>query len=347
MGGIFDLPSLRDRYSELDKRSQDPGLWDDREQAQALLRERANLESQIAGYDQIAEALAELPLYLDMVESEEDEAMIEFESAVSALELRVEDLQVRRMLSGEYDLNNVIVTIRPGAGGTESQDWGDMLLRMYLRWAERRDLKSRIIEYQPGEGAGLKSATIAIDGEYAYGYMRAETGVHRLVRISPFDNASRRHTSFCSVYAFPEIDDTIDVEINDEDLRIDTYRASGAGGQHVNKTDSAVRLTHAPSGIVVSCQNERSQHKNKATAMKVLRARLYEYERQKQDERMASIGPAKQDNAFGSQIRSYVLHPYQMVKDLRTGVEIGNTAAVLDGDIDKFIKAYLMQSSSA
>jgi len=199
LGGIFDLPSLRDRYSELDKRSQDPGLWDDREQAQALLRERANLESQIAGYDQIAEALAELPLYLDMVESEEDEAMIEFESAVSALELRVEDLQVRRMLSGEYDLNNVIVTIRPGAGGTESQDWGDMLLRMYLRWAERRDLKSRIIEYQPGEGAGLKSATIAIDGEYAYGYMRAETGVHRLVRISPFDNASRRHTSFCSV----------------------------------------------------------------------------------------------------------------------------------------------------
>ena len=255
-------------------------------------------------------------------------------------------MQVERMLSGPYDRNNAIVTIRPGAGGTESQDWAEMLLRMYLRWAERRGLKTRVLEYTPGEGAGIKSATFSVEGEYAYGLMRAESGIHRLVRISPFDNAARRHTSFASVYAFPEIDDTIQVDIDEEDLRIDTFRASGAGGQHVNKTDSAVRITHLPSGIVVSCQNERSQHKNKATAMKILRSRLYELERQKQEEKLASIGPAKQDAAFGSQIRSYVLHPYRLVKDLRTGLEVGNADAVLDGDIDRFINAYLVQAST-
>jgi peptide chain release factor 2 len=285
-------------------------------------------------------------VYFEMAGEGDADAKTELERILKSLDTRVEDLQVRLMLSEEYDLSNALVTIRPGAGGTESQDWAEMLLRMYLMWAERRGFKTKLLDYTPGEGAGIKTATFSLEGEYAYGYMRAETGVHRLVRISPFDNAGRRHTSFSSVYAFPEIDDEIEVNINDDDLRIDTYRSSGAGGQHVNKTDSAVRLTHLPTGIVVACQNERSQHKNKAQAMKVLRARIYELERQKQEERFAEIGPSKQDAAFGSQIRSYVLQPYRMVKDLRTGVEMGNTEAVLNGHIDAFIKAYLMQTSS-
>ena len=285
--------------------------------------------------------VSDLEVYLEMAESGDREAAAEFERLAEAIDRDLSAVEFRSMLSGEYDANNAIVTVRPGAGGTESQDWGDMLLRMYLRWAERREFKTRVLEYTPGEGAGLKSATLVVEGAYAYGYMTAESGIHRLVRISPFDNAARRHTSFASVYVFPEIDDTIEVEIEDDDLRVDTYRASGAGGQHVNKTDSAVRLTHNPTGIVVTCQNERSQHKNKAMAMKILRARLYEHERKKQEERMAEIGPAKQDAAFGNQIRSYVLHPYRMVKDMRTGVETGNADAVLDGDIDRFIEAYL------
>ena len=284
---------------------------------------------------------------MELAESGDEDAAGELATEIPRLENKVAEVQLRRMLSGEYDRSNAIVTIRPGAGGTESQDWAEMLLRMYLRWCERREFKVQILEFTPGEGAGMKSATINVEGEYAYGYLRAETGIHRLVRISPFDNAARRHTSFASVYPFPEIDDDIDVDIRDEDLRVDTYRASGAGGQHVNKTDSAVRLTHAPTGIVVSCQNERSQHKNKSMAMKILRARIYEHERLKHEEKMASIGPEKQDVAFGSQIRSYILHPYRLVKDLRTGVEMGNADAVLDGDIDKFIQAYLMESSGA
>ncbi len=308
-----------------------------------MLRERSAVEASIDGYEKLAAGMDDLTVYLEMAESGDDEAGGEFTRLIEETERRVVEMEFRRMLSGEYDGSNAIVNIRPGAGGTESQDWGDMLLRMYLKWAERRGFASKIVEYSPGEGAGLKAATFTIEGEYAYGYMSAESGIHRLVRISPFDNAKRRHTSFASVYVFPEIDDTIEVEIEDDDLRIDTFRASGAGGQHVNKTDSAVRLTHAPTGIVVTCQNERSQHKNKATAMKILRARIYEHERQKQEERMAEIGPAKQDAAFGSQIRSYVLHPYRLVKDLRTGLEVGNADGVLDGDIDGFIQSYLMQ----
>ena len=321
-------------------------MWDDPERAEKILRERSHVEAQIRDYRELAGAIADLPVYLEMAEEGDEEAATEFETSISQLEERVDRMQVERMLSGPYDRNNAIVTIRPGAGGTESQDWAEMLLRMYLRWAERRGLKTRVLEYTPGEGAGIKSATFSVEGEYAYGLMRAESGIHRLVRISPFDNAARRHTSFASVYAFPEIDDTIQVDIDEEDLRIDTFRASGAGGQHVNKTDSAVRITHLPSGIVVSCQNVRSQHKNEATAMKILRSRLYELERQKQEEKLASIGPAKQDAAFGSQIRSYVLHPYRLVKDLRTGLEVGNADAVLDGDIDRFINAYLVQAST-
>jgi len=274
----------------------------------------------------------------------DQDAAGELTTLFSKAEAGADEAELRRMLSGEYDASNAIVGIHPGAGGTESQDFGDMLLRMYLRWAERRGYKTEIIEYTPGDGAGLKTATFTIQGEYAYGYMSAGAGIHRLVRISPFDSAKRRHTSFCAVHVSPEIDDDIVVDIDDDDLRVDTYRSSGAGGQHVNKTDSAVRLTHLPSGLVVACQNERSQHKNKATAMKILRARLYELECRKQKEKLDSIGPAKMENAFGSQIRNYVLHPYRLVKDTRTGVEKGNADAVLDGDIDDFIRAYLMSS---
>jgi peptide chain release factor 2 len=310
-----------------------------------VLRERSQIESSVREMEKLRESVADLAVYLEMAGEGDDEAAGEFGRLVDGVEQRAADLQVKRMLSGEYDANNAIVTIRPGAGGTESQDWAEILLRMYLRWAERKGFKTEILDIAPGDGAGIKTVTLSMEGQYAYGFMRAESGIHRLVRISPFDNAGRRHTSFASVYAFPEIDDTISIEIDEADLRIDTYRSSGAGGQHVNKTDSAVRLTHLPTGIVVACQNERSQHKNKATAMKVLRARLYELEREKQEEKMAKIGPEKREAKFGSQIRSYVLQPYQLVKDLRTGIEVGNVTSVLDGDIDQFIQAYLMKSS--
>jgi peptide chain release factor 2 len=311
------------------------------------LRERSQVEGVVREVESLTEAVADLGVYLEMATGGDDEAAAEFARLVDAVDQRAADLQVRRMLSGEYDANNAIVTIRPGAGGTESQDWAEMLLRMYLRWAEKKGFKTDILEIAPGEGAGIKTVTFSVEGQYAYGYLRAESGIHRLVRISPFDNAGRRHTSFASVYAIPEIDDTIEIEIDETELRIDTYRSSGAGGQHVNKTDSAVRLTHLPTGIVVACQNERSQHKNKATAMKILRARLYELEREKQEERMAKIGPEKREAKFGSQIRSYVLQPYRLVKDLRTGIDVGNVDAVLDGAIDLFINAYLMKTSEA
>jgi len=250
------------------------------------------------------------------------------------------------MLGGEHDRANAIVTIHPGAGGTESQDWAEMLMRLYLKWAERRGFKREILDQQPGEEAGIKSVTITISGEYAYGLLLAEAGVHRLVRISPFDQAARRHTSFASLFVWPELEDDVEIEIEEKDLRVDTYRSSGAGGQHVNVTDSAVRLTHLPTGIVVSCQNERSQHKNRAQAMRVLKARLYDLKIREQQEKLDQLGGEKKDIAFGSQIRSYVLHPYQMVKDHRTKVEVGDVNRVLDGDIDVFIKTYLMQKAS-
>ena len=253
--------------------------------------------------------------------------------------------EIRTMLSGELDRKNAIVTIHPGAGGTESQDWAEMLLRMYLRWTERRGFKREVIDLQPGDEAGIKSATFTVTGDYAYGLLTAEAGIHRLVRISPFDQAARRHTSFASLYVWPALTDDIDVEIADKDIRIDTFRSSGAGGQHVNVTDSAVRLTHLPSGIVVSCQNERSQHKNRASAMKVLKARLYDQRLKEQQAKLDQLGGEKKDIAFGSQIRSYVLHPYQMVKDHRTKFQTGDVNRVLDGDLDEFIKAYLMKKA--
>jgi len=262
------------------------------------------------------------------------------------LAAEVEAAEIKKMLGGEHDHSSAILSVHPGAGGTESQDWAEMLLRTYLRWSERRGFSRDIIDYQPGDEAGIKSATITVNGDYAYGLLLAEAGVHRLVRISPFDQASRRHTSFASVFVWPELPDDVEVEVEDKDLRIDTYRSSGAGGQHVNVTDSAVRITHLPTNIVVSCQNERSQHRNRDSAMKVLRARLYDLKLQEQRERLEKIGGEKKDIAFGSQIRSYVLHPYQMVKDHRTKVEVGNVERVLDGDLDFFIKRYLMQKAS-
>jgi peptide chain release factor 2 len=255
-------------------------------------------------------------------------------------------MEFARMLSGDHDVNNAIVSINAGAGGTEAQDWAEMLLRMYLRWCERKGFKAEITDYQPGDEAGAKGVTFTVTGDYAYGYLKAEKGIHRLVRISPFDSNARRHTSFCSVFVFPELDDDVDVEILDKDLKVDTYRASGAGGQHINKTDSAIRITHLPTGVVVSCQNERSQHKNRATAMKQLKARLYELEMEKKESEAEALGGEKKEIAWGSQIRSYVLHPYRMVKDHRTGYEVGNADGVLDGDLDDFIEAYLLQYSA-
>ena len=270
----------------------------------------------------------------------------EFAQGLEALDQEVQAGEIKKMLGGPHDAKNAIITIHPGAGGTESQDWAEMLLRMYMRWMERRGFKRELIDYQPGEEAGLKSATLTVAGDYAYGLLSAEAGVHRLVRISPFDSAARRHTSFASVYVWPELPEDVEIEIDDKDIRIDTFRSSGAGGQHVNVTDSAIRITHLPTGLVVSCQNERSQHRNKDSAMKVLKARLYDIKIKENQAKLEQIGGAKREIGFGSQIRSYVLHPYQMVKDHRTKEQVGDVNRVLDGDIDQFIKAYLMKKSS-
>ena len=289
-----------------------------------------------------ADDLAVLVEWAEQGESVDED----FAHGLDAFQVEVEAGETKKMLGGEHDRKNAIVTIHPGAGGTESQDWAEMLLRLYLRWAERRGFKPDVIDLQPGDEAGIKSVTLTVSGDYAYGLLLAEAGVHRLVRISPFDQAARRHTSFASLFVWPELPDDVDVDIEEKDLRVDTYRSSGAGGQHVNVTDSAVRLTHLPTGIVVSCQNERSQHKNRAQAMKVLRARLYDLRMKEQQAKMDQLGGEKKDIAFGSQIRSYVLHPYQLVKDHRTKVEVGDINRVLDGDIDVFIKTYLMQKAS-
>jgi peptide chain release factor 2 len=295
--------------------------------------------------DSLVRKLEDLTVILEWAEQGEDVSG-DLLRALDVLDAEVEAAEVKKMLGGPHDRANAIVTVHPGAGGTESQDWAEMLLRMYLKWAERRGFKREVLDYQPGEEAGVKSATIMLIGENAFGLMAAEAGVHRLVRISPFDQAARRHTSFASVYVWPEIEEDNEIEINEKDLRIDTFRSSGAGGQHVNVTDSAVRITHLPTGIVTSCQNERSQHKNRDVAMKVLRAKLYDMKMKDQMANLEKIGGAKKDIAFGSQIRSYVLQPYQMIKDHRTKHQVGDVQRVLDGDIDAFIKTYLMQKSS-
>ena len=321
-----------------------PDFWNDADKAQEILKEQSLLREAVDDYGKCYSSVEEARFFLDLAEEENDaEALEETQTRLREVTVSLADMELRQLLGGTDDRRDAIITLHPGAGGTESQDWAEMLLRMYLRWGDRRGYKTEIMEYQPGEEAGVKRVTFTIAGEYAYGYLKCEAGIHRLVRISPFDANSRRHTSFASVFVYPEIDDTIDVEVNESDLRIDTYRASGAGGQHVNKTDSAVRITHLPTNIVVACQNERSQHKNKAMAMRILRSRLYELEVKKQREMMDSYQKNKKDIAWGSQIRSYVLHPYRMVKDHRTNVEIGNADAVLDGDIDRFIQSYLME----
>jgi len=311
------------------------------------MRERtqlANLVEQVQSLERDFNDNIELA---EMAEAEKDEGLVtEAGKALGALQKRAAEMQLSCLLSGEADANDSYLEVHAGAGGTESQDWAEMLLRMYTRWAEKHGYKVEWMEESAGEEAGLKSATVRVRGENAYGWLKTEGGVHRLVRISPFDSQARRHTSFSSVTVYPVVDETIEVEVLDKDLRVDTYRSSGAGGQHVNKTDSAVRLTHIPTGIVVACQNERSQHKNKSMAMKILRARLYELEKEKQREKMAEMDKAKKDIAWGSQIRSYVLHPYRLVKDHRTGIEIGNADAVLDGDLDQFIEAYLQAQAA-
>ncbi len=341
LGGIFDVDNRREALTEVTRELEAPEVWNDPERAQALGRERAQLEQMVGTFDALFEGLTEGQELLQLAEDENDEETANVVIAdLDGLEAKLSELEFRRMFSGEMDPCNAFLDIQSGSGGTEAQDWAEMLLRMYLRWGERRGFKTELIECSPGEVAGIKSATIKYEGEYAYGWLRTECGVHRLVRKSPFDSGNRRHTSFAAVFVSPEVADDFDVDINPADLRIDTYRASGAGGQHVNRTDSAVRITHEPTGVVVQCQNDRSQHKNRATAMKQLKSRLYELEMQKRSEDQQALEESKSDIGWGSQIRSYVLDQSR-IKDLRTSVETGNTQAVLDGDIDPFIEASL------
>jgi peptide chain release factor 2 len=339
-GGSFDAPARQRQLDELQNLISDPGFWSDQDRSSKTLQQRARLEEKLSLDRQISGQIEDTQALVDLArEGEPVEA--ELKSALGDLRTFVEKVETQLLLSGENDRLNAIVNIHPGAGGTESQDWAEMLMRMYLRWAEQSGYKTRILEVQDGEEAGIKSATFTISGDFAFGMMASETGVHRLVRISPFDSAKRRHTSFASVAVYPEIDDTIEVNIDEKDLRIDTYRSSGKGGQHVNTTDSAVRITHLPTGIVTQCQNERSQHKNKDVCMKVLRARLYELEVEKKKAESKDFEDSKLDIGFGSQIRSYVLQPYRLVKDVRTRVEVGDPDRVLDGDLDVFMKGYL------
>ncbi|GBD39682.1 Peptide chain release factor 2 [bacterium HR37] len=328
---------------ELERLAGQQDFWTDSTRAQRFLRERAQIKEVVDDIEELSRELEDTEVLFELSsEVGDEETAREVQARISELERRIGELEFKRILGNPDDEKNAIVSINAGAGGTEAQDWAEMLLRMYLRYAERKGYEVEMLDYQPGEEAGIKSATFLVKGPYAYGYLKSESGVHRLVRISPFDANRRRHTSFASVFVSPEIDEDIKVEIDEKDLRIDTFRASGKGGQHVNKTDSAVRITHIPTGIVVSCQNERSQHQNRAVAMKILRARLYELEKQKQREKLEELYSTKKEIGWGNQIRSYVLHPYKMVKDHRTGFETGNVEAVLDGEIDEFIKSYLL-----
>ena len=341
LGGIFDFDSKKEELDEVSRELEQPNVWNDPERAQKLGQDRARLEAIVKTLETLGNALSDAKELLDMAVEDNDEDSVNAVIAdLDVMEKQVSDLEFRRMFSGEMDPNNAFLDVQSGSGGTEAQDWAEMLLRMYLRWGEAHGFKTELIEASAGDVAGIKSATIRFEGQYAYGWLRTESGVHRLVRKSPFDSGNRRHTSFAAVFVSPEVDDDIDIEINPADLRIDVYRASGAGGQHVNKTESAVRITHAPSGIVVQCQSDRSQHKNKATAMKQLKAKLYELELQKRSGEQQALEDTKSDIGWGSQIRSYVLDASR-IKDLRTNVETGNTQAVLDGGLDMFIEASL------
>jgi peptide chain release factor 2 len=326
--------------TEIEKQTADPNFWSNPQKSQHLMREKKRLEDMLATEADLVRRSDDISAYLELAR-EGESVDAELRREIDSLRQKVEYLETETLLSGDNDDRNAIVTIHPGAGGTESQDWADMLLRMYLRWAERQGFQTVLYDYQPGEEAGLKSATFAVNGDYAFGLLTSEIGVHRLVRISPFDQAKRRHTSFASVFVSPEIDDSIEVVIKPEDIRVDTYRSSGKGGQHVNTTDSAVRITHIPTGIVASCQNERSQHKNRERAMSMLRSKLYEHEMEKKREATKKIEDSKLDIDFGSQIRSYVLQPYRLIKDHRTKTEVGDVDRVLDGDLQPFIRAYL------
>ncbi len=340
---IFDVGSTQERLAELAELAAAPGFWNDNEKAQELLKEQARCKGVIddlgraEGFFDDAEAMLELAREVDDPESE-----AEAETLAAQVEAAVQGMEFARMLSGAHDRDGALLTINAGAGGTDAQDWAEMLSRMYMRWAERRGFKVELLDRLAGEEAGIKSMTIGVIGDYAYGYLHAEAGVHRLVRISPFDANARRQTAFAAVHVMPDLDDDVEVEINEDDLKIDFYRAGGAGGQHVNKTDSAVRITHLPTNTVVTCQNERSQHKNKSQAMRVLRARLYEQELKKHEEQMSELAGQKKSIEWGSQIRSYVLAPYRQVTDHRTEIKIGNVDAVLDGDLDEFIQSFLL-----
>jgi peptide chain release factor 2 len=341
-GGVFDWDRANVRLDELNALVENPNFWNDSEKAQKLMRERNKLASAIEGIVALERDLKDTIELAEMADAEGDEAMVEdARRTLNEVHKRAAKAELEALLSGEADANDCYVEINSGAGGTESQDWAEMLLRMYARWANAHGYKVEELEYQGGDTAGIKSATLLVKGENAYGWLKTEAGVHRLVRISPYDSNARRHTSFASVWVYPVIDETIEIEINEKDVRIDTYRSSGAGGQHVNKTDSAVRLTHMPSGIVVACQSERSQHKNRATAWDMLRARLYERDLQAREAKADALESQKTEIGWGRQIRSYVLQPYQMVKDLRTGVETSDTQGVLDGDLDAFMAASL------
>jgi len=341
LGGIFDFDARKEELDEVNRELEQPNVWNDQERAQKLGQERSRLEAIVLTIETLNNGLTDASELLEMAVEEDDEESVQsVVDDLAVMEKRVEELEFRRMFSGEMDSANAFLDIQSGSGGTEAQDWAEMILRMYLRWGESHGFKTELMEATAGDVAGIKGATIRFEGEYAYGWLRTETGVHRLVRKSPFDSGSRRHTSFASVFVSPEVNDDIDIDINPADLRIDTYRASGAGGQHVNKTESAIRITHNPTNVVVQCQSDRSQHKNKASAMKQLKAKLYELEMQKRRGDQQALEDTKSDIGWGSQIRSYVLDSSR-IKDLRTNVETGNTQAVLDGGLDMFLEASL------
>lgn len=344
-GGIFDIAALESKMIDIEKRLSSETIWNDQEAMKVILKEKTKKENTLSSYYVLKERLDDIQVVAELSEEEGGEELLDgIDEQLLSLQADIEKLEFQSMMSDEHDSSNAIMTIHPGAGGTESQDWAQMLLRMYTRWAERSGFKVEIVDLLMGDVAGIKSVTLTVNGNYAYGYLKAEAGIHRLVRISPFDTNKRRHTSFVAVLVYPEVDENVDLDIDPDDLRIDTYRSSGAGGQHVNKTASAVRITHIPTNIVVACQNERSQHKNKAMAMMILKARLYDLKKKEQEQKMETLKGEKKDIAWGNQIRSYVLQPYQMVKDHRTGIEIGYVESVLDGNIDIFIKKYLLSA---